>query len=183
MLLTALEIIALMVAATVIGALCICWISGIIQAADGSGGLSLISANWGLPQAVIGLAMASVPAVVLGILVSATGNPLSGVFVVAASLCALAAITGPVDGWIYRLDLPTKDYGLLILEMLLWHQKYFYCISNNYPDYQKKYSHIWDSASVNSSFISKSKSMFITKNMLPPRYLPSIAHFFEKNQG
>lgn len=98
-----------------------CWLAsrGMLSPADGSTGLSLFDARVGIVPAVVCVALAGIPALALGLLSSATGNPLSGVFTVAASLLILAGQDGSMSGWIRRTSLP-DGYALLAAEMLIW---------------------------------------------------------------
>jgi len=105
--------------AIVIGALAWYPIAGLLRAADGSTGLSLVSARVGLPLAIVWVLLSGLPIFALGLVASVIGNPLSGVFAVSASLCILAGIGGSVDGWFFRAHLP-GDYGLLIVETMIW---------------------------------------------------------------
>lgn len=102
-----------------IGSLCWLGVGGYLHAADGSSGISLWSSRVGLIPAILLTAAAGVPVLLIGLLCSASGHPLSGVFAVGASLIALAVSGGPIDGWMYRVSLPGA-YGFLLLEMLLW---------------------------------------------------------------
>lgn len=106
--------------AAMCGALAWVSISGWLGASDSSDGLSLMTAKTGVVTAVTVTAIAGLPALGLGLVASAMGNPLSGVFAVAAGLCVLAARGGPIDGWIARSELP-GDYTWLMVEVVIWH--------------------------------------------------------------
>lgn len=111
----------LILATFVVGACILWWLAGPLRPADGASGISLLTARIG-PAAAVGLlVVAMLPVVALGVLTSAVGNPLSGIFAVAAALCVLAARGGSISGWLCRdnAHLP-GDYGWLILEMALW---------------------------------------------------------------
>lgn len=107
------------VAAMAIGA--VMWISiyRFLQPVDGSSGLTLMSARIGIWRATLLVAMVGVVSLGLGLIASAMGNSLGGVFAVSAGLCALAIKGGRIDGWILRSDLPS-DYGSLMMGLLVW---------------------------------------------------------------
>lgn len=107
------------VVAMVAGAMAWSWVAGLLAAPDGSSGISLMSARVGVAGAVAVLGCAGVVAMMLGVVASATGNALSGVFAVSGSLGVLAALGGPIDGWMLRSRLP-GDYLYLMFEVLLW---------------------------------------------------------------
>lgn len=95
-----------------------------LTAADGASGISLLAARVG-PVAAWGIAIgAGIPALVLAVLASTSGNPISGVFAGCAALTILAAYGGSMDGWVRRMqqvDALPGAYGGLIVEMLMWH--------------------------------------------------------------
>ena len=97
------------------------WISlaSWLRAADNSSGLSLMSARVGPLWAMLMVALAGVVSLGLGLIASAMGNPLSGVFAVSTGLSVLATYGGTIDGWLSRAQLP-DDYKLLMMEMLIW---------------------------------------------------------------
>jgi hypothetical protein len=64
-------------------------------------------------------AAVGLPTLGLGLFVSVLGNPLSGLFVVAASLCVLAGVGGSIDGWMRREELPA-GYMRLLVEVGVW---------------------------------------------------------------
>jgi hypothetical protein len=86
---------------------------------NGSTGLTLWDAQVGLARAVAIAMLASLPAVLIALICSATGNPLTGIFAVAAALMILAGAGGPIDGLLWRASLPGV-YGGLMLEIILW---------------------------------------------------------------
>lgn len=98
------------------------WVSAAeaAMAPDGSGGISLITAgSFGKATAMI--LLAGLPALIMGLVISALGNPLSGLFAAAIGLCSLAVTGGEMNGWIDRTNagLP-GDYLKLAMETLLW---------------------------------------------------------------
>ena len=101
------------------------WLSAkqFLSAQDGSGGISLLSAQIGPVGAMALVLAASVPTVVMSVLVSARGNPLAGIFAASATLGVLAVDGGAMIDWIRMQDeadaLPSA-YGGLILETLFW---------------------------------------------------------------
>ena len=109
----------LIVVSAAIGGVIWIQVQPVIAASDGSTGLSLFSANSGVVIALLTVLLASIPAVLLGVVTAATGHPVTGVFAVAAALALLAAAGGPIDGWMWRSQLPA-DYGWLIIEVLIW---------------------------------------------------------------
>jgi hypothetical protein len=88
-----------------------------LTAADLSSTGSLLFAG-STTQAMVLMAGASVVAVFLGLLASATGNPLAGPFVVGAAL-AFAAVGGTVDPWMRHADIPSAYWSLMV-EAGLW---------------------------------------------------------------
>lgn len=90
-----------------------------LAAADGSSGLSLFSTGAGFAPALLLLLLAAIPAVLMGVLTAATGHPVAGVFAVAVALAMLASFGGPIDGWMWRVELPV-DYAALMMETVLW---------------------------------------------------------------
>ncbi len=107
------------VLAGVCGAVVWACVRGPLVAPDGSSGLSLMSAGVGVFAAVVLVAVAGLPALGLGVFVSAMGNPLSGLFAVSVGLGTLAALGGSSEGWMLRANLP-GGYGDLMVEMLIW---------------------------------------------------------------
>lgn len=106
-------------AAAAIGAAC--WLLAIrfLAPSDGGSGLTLIHAHTGVITATIITLLLAVPAVLCGLIVSATGNPLAGVFTAAMALLILAAAGGPIDGWLLSITGPSAYRGLAF-EMVLW---------------------------------------------------------------
>lgn len=90
-----------------------------LSAADASSGISLFDARIGVLPGLLLLALAALPAVALGLIVSSTGHPLGGVFTVATGLLFLAGAGGSIQGYLWRHGLP-EQYGWLIAESLLW---------------------------------------------------------------
>jgi len=107
------------VIATALGATL--WISiyPLVMPIDGSSGLSLMSARVGVLGATVTVAAVGLVSLGLGLIASAMGNPLGGVFAVSMGLCALAVKGGGIHGWMLRSALP-GDYGLLMVEVLIW---------------------------------------------------------------
>lgn len=95
-------------------------VSDALQAADEASGLSLIGSRVGLIAALLLLILVNVMMVTAGTLVSAMGNPLSGIFAAAAALCVLAGVSGPINGWLERINSPGA-YGSLIMETGFWY--------------------------------------------------------------
>ena len=90
----------------------------VARAADGSAGCTLLFA--GSPLEAVGwFLMMSVPAVLIGGLVSALGNPLGGVFVVAVGLLFPAVSGGPIDQWL-RNAASAGAYWALVAEAAVW---------------------------------------------------------------
>eukprot|EP00752_Nemacystus_decipiens_P013539 g11997.t1 len=73
-----------------------------LRAADGSTGLSLIDARIGVVLACGLLLLAGLPALLTGLYVSSSGNPLSGIFTIGFALMILAAQGGSMNGLIQR---------------------------------------------------------------------------------
>jgi len=92
-----------------------------LAAADGSTGISLVSGRLALPMAVAVVLLAGLPAIGLGLAASACSNAICGLFVVAVSLCVLAAHGGSMQGWALRTDHASAGYLQLALEVLVWH--------------------------------------------------------------
>ncbi len=107
------------VVAMALGATLWLCVSGPLGAPDGMGGLSLTSARIGFWGATLLTAGVGIAAMVLGVIASAMGNPLSGVFAVAGGLCVLSAKGGAIDGWMARVEIP-GGYAWLMAEMLVW---------------------------------------------------------------
>lgn len=107
--------------AAAVGALIWLSIGGHLRAADGSTGLSLMTARHGPVLSGLLVLVVGLPAVLAGGLASAVGNPLSGVFVAAVALSVLVGSSGGMEGWVFRHDarLP-DDYLGLIVEMMIW---------------------------------------------------------------
>ena len=105
--------------AVIVGALSWSLVTGVLRAPDGSTGLVLFGGGARSIGNLLFIVLAGLPALFLALLTSAAGNPLSGVFVGSASLCLLAGLGGPADGWLRRAELP-GDVVWLIVETLVW---------------------------------------------------------------
>jgi hypothetical protein len=89
-----------------------------LRPGDGSGGITLADASGGAAAWAAVLAAAAVAAG-LGLLTSLTGNPLGGPFVFGGAATLLAALGGPMDGWMRRAALPSGYLGLVV-ELMVW---------------------------------------------------------------
>lgn len=90
----------------------------VARAAGGSAGCTLLFA--GSPLEAVGwFVLMSVPAVLIGGLVSTLGNPLGGVFTVAVGLLFPAVSGGPIDQWL-RNAASAGAYWVLIAEAAVW---------------------------------------------------------------
>jgi hypothetical protein len=107
-------------AAAIAGAMIWLLVRESLMSADGGTGLSLFSARVGAVAAMGVILCAGIPVLMLGLVTSTTGNPLSGIFAVAAGLTLLAWRGGPIDGWMRGHDLP-GGYLTLMGEVVLWH--------------------------------------------------------------
>jgi len=105
--------------AITVGAICWWAVGPWLSAADGSTGISLMSARVPPAVAILLALVAAVPAVGAGLAVSSAGHPLSGLFAVSCALGILAIWGGPIDGWMFRNNLP-NEYGWLMFETLIW---------------------------------------------------------------
>ena len=117
----------MMVAAIIVSTLCLLPILPMLSAADGSSGLSLLDARVGVVSACGLLLLAGVPALILALYVSSSGNPLSGVFTIGFALMILAGLGGSMTGLIQRqADRPSSEpsggsiFMQLEVEMVLW---------------------------------------------------------------
>lgn len=117
----------MMLAAMILGTLCLLPVLPALMAADGSAGLSLLDARTGVLGACGLLLLAGLPAVLAGLYVSASGNPLSGVFSIAFSLTVLAGQGGSMTGLIWRQAQRAAGepsggsvFMQMEVEMLLW---------------------------------------------------------------
>lgn len=117
----------MMLTALVISTLCLLPALPLLKAADGSSGLSLVDARVGVVSACGLVLLAGLPALLLGLYVSSSGNPLSGVFTIGFALMILAAKGGSMTGLIYRqADRPTDQpqggsiFMQLEIEMVIW---------------------------------------------------------------
>jgi len=103
----------------VIGAMCWLLAMGTLTPADGSTGLSLMDAHIGTVPAIFVVLATGLPAILVALVVASTGNPLAGTFTVSGSLVLLAAMGGPIDGYLYRSTLP-HGYRTLVAESIVW---------------------------------------------------------------
>ena len=117
----------IMLAALIVSTLCLLPVLPMLTAADGSSGLSLLDARVGVVGACGLLLLAGLPALLLGLYVSSSGNPLSGIFTVGFALMALAGFGGSMTGLIWRqADRPRGEasggsiFMQLEIEMVLW---------------------------------------------------------------
>lgn len=65
------------------------------------------------------LLLLALPAAALGMIVSATGHPATGLFVVGVCLLIPAAVGGPIDATLYRLQ-SVSVYGSMLAEAAVW---------------------------------------------------------------
>jgi hypothetical protein len=88
------------------------------RAADGTPGLTLLLAGspW---QAIAAFAAIMAGAALLGALIGAWGNPLAGIFTLAAALGCAAAAGGEIEPWLRRADSP-RIYLVWSVEAALW---------------------------------------------------------------
>lgn len=116
-----------MLAVMIVSTVCLLPIGSMLAAADGSSGLSILDARVGIFAACGLLLLAALPALLLGLYVSSSGNPLSGVFTIGFALMILAAYGGSMTGLIHRqADRPRGEpsggsiFIQLEIEMMLW---------------------------------------------------------------
>lgn len=76
-------------------------------------GAELLSPGGGM------LLLLTLPAVALGLIVSATGHPATGLFVLGVCLLIPAAMGGPIDAELYRLQSVSR-FGVMLAESALW---------------------------------------------------------------
>lgn len=113
----------LITGAVVLGALVWVWAGQFLRASDGGSGFSLTTAQSGPIVATAVVAALGIPALVMGLVISAQGHLLSGVFVVAASLCVVAGRGGAIDGWLWHAaeaDALPERFSYLITELTVW---------------------------------------------------------------
>lgn len=91
-----------------------------LTAAQGSSGLSLMDARVGVTFACLLLLAAGLPALIGAMYVSASGNPLSGVFTTGFALLILAGQGGSMTGLIHRQDSGGGLFVKLMIELGLW---------------------------------------------------------------
>jgi hypothetical protein len=110
----------IVIAAVLLGTLAIQLVYKPLTAADGSPGIVLVhDGAAGSLHAALLVVPAAIPALLLGMVASATGNPLCGAFVMSAILTTLAWRGGSIDGWLLRTDVP-GSYGQLAIEAVVW---------------------------------------------------------------
>ena len=101
----------LILAAVVAGGLVYLRGEATARAADGSDGLTLLFAAE--PTAAVGaFILLSVPVVVLAAAAAAAGNPLAGIFTVAAALIFPVVRSGTIDHWMGNAAAPSDLLGL-----------------------------------------------------------------------
>lgn len=107
-----------MIAGILLGSLCWLGILPSLQSVSGTGGLVLLDTHsvW---QSVVLVAIAGIPAMALGTLLSTVGRFTAGVTILAGSLLVLSWYGGPTMGWMQRAALPGAYWGL-IFETLIW---------------------------------------------------------------
>ncbi len=117
----------MMTGAVVLGTLCWLLVLPMLRSADGYSGLSLLDARSGVVLACVALLVAGLPALLSGLYVSSSGNPLSGVFTIACALLVLAGKGGSMTGLILRQrERPAGQanggaiFTQLAIEMVLW---------------------------------------------------------------
>lgn len=91
----------------------------VLRAADGSNGVSLMSATINPLAATLTALLAGLPAAGMVVVAAAWGRINAGMFIAAAALAAVAVAGGPINGWMWRSELPGGYIGLII-EMLIW---------------------------------------------------------------
>ena len=112
----------LLVAASILlGAWVLATAAPALSSADGSTAPTLMMAHGGFISALIVVLVAALPILVLSVICSSAGNPLTGLFTLCTSLWILSAQGDTIDGWIRRTsaNLP-GDYGSLALESIIW---------------------------------------------------------------
>lgn len=117
----------LMLAAIILGTVCWLPVLPLLTAADGSSGLSLLDARVGVFWGCVALFGAGLPALLAGLYVSSSGNPLSGIFTLGLSLMVLAGYGGSMNGLVWRqAERAWTDasggsiFMQLEIEMMLW---------------------------------------------------------------
>lgn len=103
----------------VVGGFFMHWSVGALMAADGSPGITLTRSSAGWLGGVIWLVLTMVPLILVGLITSARGNPLTGIFAMGLGLCFFASQGGPMDGVFWHGDLP-RHFGWLIAELVGW---------------------------------------------------------------
>lgn len=123
----------MMLVAIIIGTVCWLPILPMLMPADGSTGLSLMDPRSGMVLAIAVLLLAGLPAVLCGLYVSSSGNPLSGLFTIGFCLMILSGKGGSMNGLILRqAEREATDsrggsiFIQLEIEMVLWAA--FWCL-------------------------------------------------------
>lgn len=109
----------ILAASITLGAIVLVMARPALLSAQGHTGLTITHSHLGLALALLTTLAAALPALATGLATTATGNPLSGVFVVATSFTFLAASGGAMDGWVRSITGPTA-YWPLVVETMLW---------------------------------------------------------------
>ncbi|MEM9789077.1 MAG: hypothetical protein AAF842_01605 [Planctomycetota bacterium] len=102
-----------------LGAIAWWFAGGWLIASDGTPGYVVADARVGWLAGAAAVALLGVVALGMGGMAAATGQPLSGMIVIAASLTVLAWRGGASMGFFWRHELP-GGYGLLLVEALWW---------------------------------------------------------------
>lgn len=110
----------LVLLAVLVGGAAWVWPSSVLLAADGSTGISLLSARWHPVAATAFVVVTGVPALLLALVAAAAGNPILGVLASALALCILAGYGGSMHGWLERQEALSGAYAELIAEVLIW---------------------------------------------------------------
>ncbi len=109
------------IVSVVIGALAWSLCADALSAADGSPGLTLIDTRAGALVGTLMLMLAGIPALLGGLVSSATGTVLSGLFVVGAALAVLGAQGGGMEHWARGETMTLGGrYTAMAVEMVLW---------------------------------------------------------------
>ncbi|MEX1015966.1 MAG: hypothetical protein WDZ31_04400 [Phycisphaeraceae bacterium] len=105
--------------AALVGGMVWMWAAPAAMAADGSEGISLFDGQYGVIATVLLVLLAALPAIALATVITAMGNPISGVFVLGVAMMFPAIYGGRTDGWLWRWGSPSA-YWVLLAEMLVW---------------------------------------------------------------
>lgn len=112
----------LLVAASILlGAWVLASAAPVLISADGASAPTLMMARNGLIAALFIVLVAALPIIVLSLIGSSVGNPLTGLFALTTALWILSAQGDTIDGWIRRTsaNLP-GDYLKLAVESIIW---------------------------------------------------------------